>query len=505
VGTPEHMISSKEYQYPTLVAEVDSRARRAAISNTRETLRLYFRWWLPVARVAVLLATDLCALAVGTALAYTFWAYGILHQPVDLYKALFAFVLMVPIGYAVAGLYPGFGLGATEAFRRLCLSNTCAFLVIMDLVFLMKLPDSYSRMTLAMAFAASLITVPTGRLILAGLSEHWSWWRKPAILVGSDSWVQATTRTLNRRRALGFRAIGSISDGLANRENWTNGSAIPGTTTIMMRLAEQGKCAVIVQQGSGQGVPESLVQRFRHVMVLMEDFEGLPLENSRLLNFGSLMGLEFTNRLTVRRNRILKRALDMVLGGLLSVIAAPIILIAAILVMIFDGFPPFYCQRREGRGGRIIKVWKLRTMCRDSERRLEEALAADPELRKEWEEHCKLARDPRIIPGLGAILRRFSVDELPQFWSVAKGEMSLVGPRPYPEYHLQRYSEEYRVLRRQVRPGLTGWTQVMLRSDADLDQQKRFDTYYICNWSVWLDLYILSRTFWTVVTSRGAY
>jgi Undecaprenyl-phosphate galactose phosphotransferase WbaP len=500
------MISSEEYEYSAFVAESEARTRRAVIPDTWETMQLCSRCWLPLARVVTLLTVDLCTLTLGAVLAYTIWAYGILYQPVEVYKVLFAFILTVPIGYAVAGLYPGFGLGAAEAFRRLCLSNTCAFLVIMDLVFLMKLPDAYSRMTLLIAFAASLITVPTGRLIVARITEHWSWWRRPAILVGSDSWAHATAITLDRRRALGYRAIGTIGDGLPDHEVWSDEYAIPRTTAMMMRLAEQGKCAVIVQQqGTRQAVLEPLVRRFRHVMVLMEDFDGLPLENSRLLNFGSLMGLEFTNRLMVRRNRTLKRALDMALGGFLSVIVAPIILLAAILVMICDGAPAFYCQPREGRGGRLIRVWKLRTMCRDSEQRLVEALAEDPALRKEWEDHCKLARDPRIIPILGAIFRRFSIDELPQFWSVAKGEMSLVGPRPYPEYHLQRYSPEYRVLRRQVRPGLTGWTQVMLRSDADLDEQKRYDTYYICNWSVWLDLYILSRTFWTVVTSRGAY
>jgi Undecaprenyl-phosphate galactose phosphotransferase WbaP len=502
VATPERVISSDQYEYSALVAESEASTRRAVIPDTWETMQLYSRWWLPLARVVTLLAVDLCALTLGAVLAYTMWAYGILHQPVEGYKVLFAFILMVPVGYAVAGLYPGFGLGAAEAFRRLCLSNTCAFLVIMDLVFLMKLPDTYSRMTLLIAFAASLITVPTGRLIVAGITERWSWWREPAILVGSDSWAHATAAILNRRRALGYRAIGAIGDDLPNHDV----GGIPHTTAMMMRLAEQGKCAVIVQQqGTRQAVLAPLVRRFRHVMVLMEDFDGLPLENSRLLNFGSLMGLEFTNRLMVRRNRILKRALDMAVGGFLSVISAPIILLAAILVIIFDGAPAFYCQQREGRGGRLIKVWKLRTMCRDSEQRLAEALAEDPELRKEWEDRCKLVRDPRIIPVLGAIFRRFSIDELPQFWSVAKGEMSLVGPRPYPEYHLQRYSQEYRVLRRQVRPGLTGWTQVMLRSDADLNEQRRYDTFYICNWSVWLDLYILSRTFWTVVTSRGAY
>ena len=262
VGIRGPVISSEDYKYSTLVADREFRAGHAVIPETWEAMRLYSRIWLPLARVFTLLFFDVCALAVAALLAYSVWAYGILHQPFELYKDLFAFILLVPFGYAIAGLYPGFGLGAAEAFRRLCLSNTVAFLVLMDLVFLMKLPDNYSRMTLVIAFAASLITVPTARLIAASITEHWSWWRNPAILVGNDAWAQATAEILNRRRALGYKAIGAINEGLPNPEVWTPGSAIPRTTAMMLKLAEQGKCSVIVQQGASQGVLESMVRRF---------------------------------------------------------------------------------------------------------------------------------------------------------------------------------------------------------------------------------------------------
>jgi lipopolysaccharide/colanic/teichoic acid biosynthesis glycosyltransferase len=238
--------------------------------------------------------------------------------------------------------------------------------------------------------------------------------------------------------------------------------------------------------------------------VVVGEYGDLPVERVHVRNLGGLIGVEFTNNLLHWRNRLLKRIIDVVLGSLLLLFAVPLIALGGLCVKLFSSGPLFFNQVREGINGRLIKVRKIRTMYQDAEQRLEACLAANPELRCEWEVRYKLTHDPRIISGVGSVLRRWSVDELPQLWNVVTGEMSLVGPRPFPEYHLQQFSPAFRELRRRVRPGLTGMWQVTVRSEGDLEAQERHDTYYIRNWSVWLDLHILGRTVLAVLMGRGA-
>jgi lipopolysaccharide/colanic/teichoic acid biosynthesis glycosyltransferase len=202
---------------------------------------------------------------------------------------------------------------------------------------------------------------------------------------------------------------------------------------------------------------------------------------------------------------MIKRVLDVILATIGLLICLPVIALCAVLIKLVSSGPIFFRQEREGLHGRKFRVWKLRTMYADAEARLAELLKHDAELRRQFERKAKLSRDPRLIPIVGKLLRRLSLDELPQLWNVILGDMSLVGPRPFPDYHLAMLSADCKKLRMAVRPGLTGMWQVMVRSEGLIEDQERFDIYYIKNWSLWLDLYILARTGGAVLIARGAY
>ena len=249
---------------------------------------------------------------------------------------------------------------------------------------------------------------------------------------------------------------------------------------------------------------DQLQKQFRHVVVLLRN-DGLPVEHVEVRNLGTTYGVEFSNELLRAENRLFKRLLDIMLGSIFLLLSAPLILTCGLLVQLMSRGPMFFVQEREGLNGDRIKIWKLRTMHADAERRLKEHLELDTELRREWETKCKLARDPRVVRGIGTFLRRFSIDELPQLWSVVRGTMSLVGPRPLPGYHLSLFPIEFIEFRRSVRPGITGLWQVTVRSNGGGDEHQQCDSYYIRNWSVWLDLYILAKTVVVVVRGSGAF
>mgnify|MGYP006275525249 FL=1 len=205
------------------------------------------------------------------------------------------------------------------------------------------------------------------------------------------------------------------------------------------------------------------------------------------------------------RGRVLKRGGDIVFSLLVLSLGSPLFLLLAVLVKLSSRGSVFYCQRRIGRGYKGFGCLKFRTMRRDADRVLASVLAADPKLRAEFERDHKLKRDPRITP-LGKFLRRSSLDELPQFINVLRGEMSVVGPRPIVWDELRRYGRRMdEVL--SVRPGLTGLWQVSGRNNLTYRTRVRLDLTYVRNRSFWLDLGIVLRTIGVVLLpmDRGAY
>lgn len=194
-----------------------------------------------------------------------------------------------------------------------------------------------------------------------------------------------------------------------------------------------------------------------------------------------------------------KRLMDIVIVILSLPMTFPVTLFCA-LALFIEGGNPFYRQRRLGAGGRVFEILKLRTMCRDAEKMLESCLEADPALRAEWDLTQKLKNDPRITR-VGAFLRKTSLDELPQFWNVFKGEMSVVGPRPMMPDQLSMYDNPTPYFA--LRPGITGAWQVSDRNESSFSYRSTVDARYHANLSIWRDMRILVQTVGVVLRRTG--
>lgn len=202
------------------------------------------------------------------------------------------------------------------------------------------------------------------------------------------------------------------------------------------------------------------------------------------------------------RYRVVKRCFDIAAVVVASPLLIPIFLAVACLVRLTSPGPVFYSHRRIRQNGAFFSMWKFRTMCVNSAEVLEKHLASNPEARQEWNKTHKLRQDPRITP-IGNFLRRYSFDELPQFWNVLNGDMSLVGPRPIVAAEIDKYKDTFGLYCR-VKPGLTGLWQVSGRSDLSYDTRVALDERYVRNWSLNRDFAILARTLPSVVRQQGA-
>lgn len=211
------------------------------------------------------------------------------------------------------------------------------------------------------------------------------------------------------------------------------------------------------------------------------------------------------------RHDPLKRSFDIGFSAIFLLVFSPLFLLLALLVRCTSLGPIFYKSRRLGRGGKIIECWKFRTMYKDAESRLHHLLKSDEKFRAEWETFQKVKLDPRITP-VGAFLRRTSMDELPQFWNVLKGDLSVVGPRPPtllgpPEQYLSEIQVLYgdstaKIL--SVRPGITGIWQVSGRSSLTFEQRRKIEEEYAVSRTFWKDLVVIAKTVPAVLFSRGA-
>ncbi|HBD0561850.1 TPA: undecaprenyl-phosphate galactose phosphotransferase WbaP, partial [Escherichia coli] len=296
----------------------------------------------------------------------------------------------------------------------------------------------------------------------------------------------------------GLKIIGFIaSEGGVRAGETINGIKVISNDIDWLR-GEDKKTQFIVAVESHQSEMRNswlrnfMIQGFRYVSVI-PTLRGMPLDSTDMSFIFSheVMIFRVQQNLAKWSSRTLKRLFDIIASIAIIILLSPVLLYISRLVK-KDGGPAIYGHERIGQDGKPFKCLKFRSMVTNSKDVLNELLQNDPEAKREWDTTFKLKNDPRITK-IGAVLRRTSLDELPQLFNVLKGEMSLVGPRPIITAELERYNEEvdYYLL---SKPGMTGLWQVSGRSDVDYETRVYLDAWYVKNWSMWNDIAILFKT-----------
>ncbi len=418
------------------------------------------------------------------------------------------------------GMYPGIGLHPAKElqylFRAINLSN---LLIAVGLLIMSRWFSPYF-LAVAASYPLQLAFVPP----LRGLAKTFAMRMKlcvPFYYFGEIDRVFNAHRELNRFGWARMRAAGRLHP---PRESWDGDShseMIPSTALNTFcsnvkrfdspeELVESARregvfllvIAAPIEQDCNAGPWPELQSVFPQLLFVNPNPSSIKIGAS-VVSWGICDGLKVEDALLMPGRRFIKRILDVLVTSVALFILGPVLLLIALAVWATSSGPIVFGHTRIGYKGRLFKAWKFRTMVEDADKVLQEHLEAHPELLQEWELNQKLKDDPRITR-LGKILRKTSLDELPQLFNVLAGEMSLVGPRPIVNAEIKKYGTSFATYLRVV-PGITGLWQISGRNNTTYAERLKYDSYYVHNWSPWLDYYILLRTVKTVLKCEGAY
>jgi Undecaprenyl-phosphate galactose phosphotransferase WbaP len=480
------------------------RATSAANDLGRSAIGLSARIVMPVSLLVADVVALQAAIFLGPAL-HRLIVDGAFSLPgFDTRMALGA--LALPVGYALLDVYRVHGRAPIERFP-LRIKATCLLFALLACWHYTHEGVKWPVAATLLAFLCAMVLPLVAETVIRGLLIRNGLWGVLAVVIGAGPTGRQVVRILKKMPELGLRPVALFDDrqDAASSIPLVEGVPVLGSIADSARYSRGIETAIVTTPAHApETVGAVAMQLGYRDIIVVPDLRDIPTLWVRTSDFSGLIGLQMRRNLLLRRNRLIKRTIDYLLVLPLFVLGAPVIAVLALWIRLRTDGSPFYVQTRAGEAGRMIKVWKLRTMYPDADQRLERHLHDNPAARDEWQRYCKLTDDPRILPGIGTFLRRTSLDELPQIFNVIRGEMSLVGPRPFPGYHLDRFDASFQTLRASVIPGITGLWQVSARSDGDLEVQQALDTYYIRNWSIWIDFYILSRTLAAVVAGRGA-
>lgn len=460
-----------------------------------------------------LIVIDATVIIVSFALAYVlrFWTGWELFDEGSIKPTFYAMVVsgLVPIYlllFYFYGLYQPINLlGGITEYARFFNAITAGFIIVVAITFI--IPDFVlSRAWMFFAWAMLVSVGITSRFLIRHAvyrQRQRGYFLDRTLIVGANPEGMAVAEQLLQAKTSGAHLIGFIDDFLPVASEPLPGLPVLGSSKAFNALVEVQHVDVVV-------IANSAISRERLVGIY-SSLDTLPDVEVRLasglfemLTTGVRVREEgFVPMIVLNKTRITgihylaKTIMDLMIALIALLVGLPFFLALAIIIKRDSPGPIIYRRRVVGQGRTEFDAFKFRTMYVDGDRRLTSAHL------QELEQHGKLKVDPRVTP-IGEILRKYSIDELPQLINVLRGEMSLIGPRMITRKELEKFGKWQHNLAT-VKPGLTGLWQVSGRSDLSYEERVRLDMYYIRNHSIWLDLQILFRTIPVLLFGRGAY
>jgi Undecaprenyl-phosphate galactose phosphotransferase WbaP len=410
------------------------------------------------------------------------------------YTRLWPMLGVFLILFALSGLYPGVPINPISELQKVAGAVAIVFMIMGVVIFMTHSAAVWSRALFLVACPLSAIAVVLGRNATRHLLGRKEWWGFATVVIGTSQAARAASDSLGSMPWLGLKITSSVDTNEPASNDSLDGLHAPLSMPADLCKGPIHYAIVAMTDGSVREISR-IVDRYgssyKHILFI-QDVSGMSSLCLTSRDIGGLLGLEVHQNLLLYFPIIIKRILDLVIIFSSFVFLLPFFLLIGLAIKLDSSGPIIYGQRRIGRGNKHFTAWKFRTMVTNADVVLQEYLNRRPELKEEWKQNHKLHHDPRITK-VGKILRRASLDELPQLWNVLQGEMSLVGPRPIVDNEVMKYGTSF-ALYCKVRPGMSGLWQVSGRSRIGYARRVQLDEYYVRNWSVWLDLYVLART-----------
>lgn len=440
------------------------------------------------------------------------------HFPAFLSGSLAVYMLC----FWSAGVYPGVGIHPARELKQLfrCLL-TGGGAVLVGVLLLANWRSPYFTMV-CVAFPLQLFLFPAFRSFAKAQMRKYGL-GVPFYFLGQRSDVERVRADMSRFGWTMLKPVGRFSrypsdefsdeadsgsenDGIKPLKA-LSGTEFKGTPDELVVQAEHNGVHWLFVVGEAPSIARSPV--LSSICQAFSEVVWVKPERSQACAGGSIMSCGLASGVRVEESllrpgaRVFKRAIDVLAAGVALVLLSPLFAFLALAIYVSNPGPIFFSHERIGRDGRKFKAWKFRSMVTNAKDILADYLEAHPELMEEWERDHKLKEDPRIT-SIGRLIRKTSLDELPQLWNVFVGEMSLVGPRPIVDAEVEKYGSTFRQYLR-VTPGISGLWQISGRNNTTYEERLAYDEFYVRHWSPWLDLYILMRTVRTVLFCEGAY